>query len=346
MTHRPIALAVLACAALSACERAGQSLPFDSASQEPVTRTVPAAGGTVSSAAGASVQLPAGAVPAGTAVTLTPTAAQPSASGTAASDNAFRIEPAGLALQSPAGMDLRVNRGVADAWLASVVVVTPDSVVENGGGTVDLNSGLLHGEISTLGTVTAVIPDPSAVVRARPLGSAIRALSPAPRHAATGSPTKVLRGNCGSPGKRCGGLVVEVSDGLLGLVDTAAVLFPRVTGALVINGQSASGTLHVETPLRVRLGSATTATSVRSRITATPTAQTLVQETDGRISLSNMRIVGESANERGETLAVLTIEYEGTRAWVRVQHSFEALVEGGGREMVTVAARVPLERVQ
>lgn len=345
MIHRHAALAVLACAVLAACERAGQTLPFDSTSREPVTRTVPASGGTVSSAAGASVQLPAGAVPAGTEVTLTPTATQPSVSGTAVSPYAFQIEPTGMALQSPAAVDLRVNRGVPNAWLASVVVRTPAGLVENGGGTVDLNSGLLHGRISALGTVTAVIPDPAAVVRARPLGSTLRALSPAPRAAAVAS-TKSLRGSCGSPENRCNDLVVEVSEGLLGLVDTAAVLFPQVSGQLVINGQAATGSLRVETPLRVRLDSATTATTVDSRIIATATPQTLVQESEGRITLSNMRITGESGNERGETTAVLTIEYVGTRAWVRVQHSFEALVEGGGRERVTVAAQVPLDRVQ
>jgi hypothetical protein len=343
MIRRRTALAVLACATLPACERAGQSLAFDAASQEPVTRTVPASGGTVSSAAGASVQLPAGAVPAGTAVTLTPTAAQGSSSGTAVSPFAFQIEPAGLALQSPAAVDLRVDRSAADAWLASVVVRTPEGVVENGGGTVDLNSGLLHGEISALGTVTAVVPDPAAVVRARPLGTTLSAVSPAPRGAAT-SPTRALRGSCGGPQNRCGGLAVEVSDRLLGLVDTAAVLFPRVGGQLVINGQAATGTLQVETPLRVRLGSATTAVTIPSRITATPTAETRVQEVDGRITLSNMRVLGESGNERGETRVTLTIEYEGARAWVRVQHSFQALVESGKRETVTVAARVPLDR--
>ncbi|HEX6042680.1 hypothetical protein [Longimicrobium sp.] len=346
MTHRSIALAVLACASLAACERAGQSLPFDSASQEPVTRTVPASGGTVSSAAGASVELPAGAVPAGTAVTLTPTAAQPSASGTVVSPYAFQIEPAGLALQSPAAVDLRLNGGAADAWLASVVVSTPAGVVENGDASVDLNTGLLHGKISTLGTVSAVVPDPAAVLRARPLGSTLAAsATPAPRAAAVGA-TRALRGDCGRPGKRCSGLVVEVSERLLNLVDTAAVLYPQVAGQITINGQTASGSLVLVSPLRVRLGARTTATTIPSQITATATPQTLVWEADGRITLSNVRVVGRSGQEQGETMATLTVEYQGAQAWIRLQHQFEAVVETGNREMVTVAAQVPLDRVQ
>lgn len=347
MTRRPIALAALACALLAACERAGQSLPFDSGSTEPVTRAVPAEGGTVSSPAGASVQLPAGAVPAGTQVTLTPTAAPTPATGTAVSAYAFRLEPAGLVLQSPAAVDMRVDGRAANAWLASVVVATPGGVVEDGEASVDLNTGLLHGEISTLGTVSAVIPEPAAVIRAQRLGSLLRSVAPvAPAQALTGARTRALRGNCGGPGNRCTGIAVEVSEGLLGLVDTAAVLYPQVAGELNLNGQSAAGSLVLVAPLRVRLGTQTTSTTIRSHITATATPQTLVTETDGRITLTNVRVVGRSGREQGETLVTLTIEYAGAQAWIRLEHQFEALVESGRRETVTVAARVPLVRIQ
>lgn len=347
MTRRFVALAAMAGATLAACDRADQSLPFDSGSVEPVTRTIPASGGTVSSAAGASVQLPAGAVPAGTAVTLTPSAAQAPAGGTAAGAYAFQLQPTGLALAAPAAVDLRVDAAARDAWLASVVVATPAGVVEDGTGSVDLNGGLLRGEIGTLGTVSAVIPEAAAIVRAQPLGSAIRSASAAPAAATlTGTPTRAIRGDCGTPGRRCEGLAVEVGARLLALVDTAAVIYPRISGEIKINGTSASGALVAVTPLRVRLGARTTATTVHSRITATATPQTVVTETDGRITLTNVRVRGESGREQGETLATLTIQYQGAQAWIRLEHDFEMTVEGGVREPVTVAAQVPLTRVQ
>jgi hypothetical protein len=347
ITPRTLALAVLAGAALAACDRADQTLPFDSASLEPVTRTIPASGGTLSSAAGASVQLPAGAVPAGTAVTLTPIAAPAPAGGTAASTNAFRLDPAGLALATPGSVDLRVDGTAPNAWLASVVVATAGGVVEDGSGSVDLNGGLLHGRIGSLGTVSAVIPEAAAVVRAQPLGTTLHAVSPAPAASAlTGAPTRALRGDCGAPGRRCAGLVVEVSERLLALVDTAAIVYPRISGQITITGQTATGSLVAVTPLRVRLGARTTATTVHSRIVASPTPQTVVTETDGRITLTNVRVVGESGRDRGETMTTLTVQYQGAQAWIRLEHQFEAVVEGGTREPVTVAARVPLLRVQ
>lgn len=347
LLHRPFALAVLAGATLAACDRADQALPFDSGSVEPVTRTISAAGGTVSSPAGASVQLPAGAVPAGTAVTLTPTAAQAPAGGTAASAYAFQLQPAGLALTAPAGVDLRVDAAARDAWLASVVVATPGGVLEDGTASVDLNSGLLRGEIGTLGTVSAVIPEAAAVVRAQPLGTALRSAAPAsPSAALSGLPTRALRGDCGRPGRRCEGLAVEVGERLLALVDTAAVIYPHISGEISIAGKTASGSLVAVTPLRVRLGARTTATTVHSRIVATATPQTVVTETDGRITLTNVRVLGQSGREQGETMATLTVQYQGAQAWIRLEHQFETVVEGGVREKVTVAARVPLARVQ
>jgi hypothetical protein len=344
MFTRRTALAVLAGASLAACDRAGQQLPFDSASTDPVTRTVPAQGATVSTAAGASVQLPAGAVPAGTEVTLTPTAAGASASGTAASAYAFNLQPAGLALASAATVDLRMSGGRADAWLASVVVATPGGAAEDGDATVDLNNGLVRGRIATLGTVQAVIPEAGAVLRARPLGTALRSVAPVTRAQAAITPTRALRGDCGGPGRRCAGLDVEVSQNLLGMVDTAAVVFPRLSGQITVQGASASGSLVLVAPLRVRLSAGSTAVTVPSRITATATPQTVVLEAEGRTTLTNVRVVGESAGERGETLATLTVEHAGAQAWIRLEHQFDATIDSGARERVTVAARVPLVR--
>jgi hypothetical protein len=347
MQLRAFSLAALACLAVSACGERGQQLPFETPTADPVVKTVPDAGGTVSTPAGASVQLPAGAVAGGTTVTLSPVAAQASsASGTAAAQNAFKLDPAGLQLTTPADVDLSLNRAQA-AWMASVVVSTPGGVIEDGQGSVDLATGLLRGSISKLGTVSAVIPEPAAVLRAGPLSAATAAVEPVftPR-TAVAVPTKSLRGDCGAPGKRCDGLVVEVSASLLDLVDSAVVIYPRMEGEIRITGATAAGALTLVAPLRVRLSSRANATTVPSRITAAATAATVVTETAGRITLSNLKVVGESGSSRGETTATLVIEYQGTRAFIRLGHSFLATVAGGTRENVTVAARIPLLRVE
>lgn len=343
MNHRSIALAALACAALAACDK-GQQLPFEQ-TNDPVTRTVGSDGATVSTPAGASVQLPAGAVASGTQVSLTPTVAPAStASGTAASVNAFVLQPAGLSLTKAADVDLNVNRA-ENAWLASVVVQTPNGLVESGDAGVDLASGVLRGQITALGTVQAVIPEAAAVLRARPLGSAAVRL-PAPSYAAVTAPTRSLKGDCGAPGKRCAGLSVEVSQNLLALVDTAAIVYPQISGAIAINGAAATGSLSMLAPVRVRLASRANAATIPVRITAAATPQTVVAETTGRVTLSNVKVTGESGSTRSETLYTLTVDYTGAQAFIRLSHQFETTVANGQREPVTVAAQIPLVRGQ
>ncbi|HEX8904093.1 MAG TPA: hypothetical protein VF771_04585 [Longimicrobiaceae bacterium] len=341
MKHATFASVAALCTLLAACER-GQTLPFQP-SGDPVTRTVDQGGGTVSTPAGASVAIPAGAVSGGTTVTLTPTAAPAAtASGTAASTNAFRIEPAGLSLAKPADVDLTIHPG-DNAWLASVVVQTPAGLVESGDGGIDLATGVLRGQIASLGTVQAVIPEASAVLRAQPLGTAA-ARVPSPSFATATAPTRSLKGDCGAPAKRCTGLSVEVSRNFLDLVDQAAVVYPQLGGEIRISGASATGELVMTAPVRVRLASRANAATVPVRITAAATAQTVVTETAGRITLSNMKVTGESGATRGETTYTLTVDYSGAQAWVRLQHSFETTVANGNREPVTVAAQIPLTR--
>jgi hypothetical protein len=337
------ALAAFACAALAACDKT-QQLPFEQ-NGDPVVRTVGDAGATVSTPAGASVQLPAGAVATGTQVTLTPAVAPASsASGTAASASAFVLQPAGLALAKPADVDLTVNRA-ENAWLASVVVQTPNGVVETGDAGVDLATGMLRGQIGALGTVQAVIPEAAAVLRAQPLGTAAAIRLPAAPAAVT-SPTRSLRGDCGTPGKRCAGLAIEVSRNLLALVDTAAIVFPRISGEIAINGTTATGALAMLAPVRVRLASRANAVTIPVRITAAATPQTVVTEVAGRVTLSNVKVTGESAATRSETLYTLVVDYSGAQAYIRLSHQFETTVANGQREPVTVSAQVPLVRGQ
>ncbi|HEX6746296.1 MAG TPA: hypothetical protein VF092_03195 [Longimicrobium sp.] len=341
MKHASFAALAAFCTLLAACER-GQQLPFEQ-SGDPVTRTVGDQGATVSTPAGASVAIPAGAVSAGTQVTLTPTVAPATtASGSAAGTNAFRLEPAGLALAKAADVDLTIHRGEG-AWLASVVVQTPSGLVESGDGGIDLATGVLRGQIASLGTVQAVIPEAAAVLRAQPLGTAVSPVR-APSFETTTAPTRSLKGDCGAPGKRCTGLAVEVSRNLLELVDTAAVVYPRLSGEIRINGAAASGELVMEAPVRVRLQSRANAATVPVRITAAATAQTVVTETAGRVTLTNMKVTGESGSTKGTTTYTLTVDYSGAQAWIRLSHDFETTVANGNREPVTVAAQIPLAR--
>jgi len=342
MKFPTFALAALACGALAACDRA-QQLPFDHAT-DPVTRTVTDAGATLSSPAGASVSLPAGAVAGGTQVTLTPGVAPAStASGTAASTSAFKLEPAGLSLAKPADVDLSIHRA-DNAWLASVVVQTPSGPVESGDAGVDLATGLLRGQLGALGTVQATIPEAAAILRANPMGTAIAKARLAAPPAAALTATRTLRGDCGAPGRRCAGLTVEVSPNLLALVDTAAIVFPRIGGALTLTGTTASGALVMEAPVRVRLASKANAATVPVRITAQATPSTVVTETAGHITLTNVRVIGESGATHAETLYTLSIDYAGAQAFIRLTHAFETTVANGKKEPVTVVAQLPLLR--
>ena len=74
-----------------------------------------------------------------------------------------------------------------------------------------------------------------------------------------------LRGDCGAPAKRCAGLSVEVSRNLLALVDTAAIVYPQLSGQITINGTSATGALVMQAPVRVRLASRANAATIPVR---------------------------------------------------------------------------------
>ena len=331
---------------LAGCGQTDQQLPFG-ADDRAVTRPVTTTGATISSSAGASVQIPAGALASGTSVTLTPAPAPAQTqSGASAGTHVFHLEPAGATLAKAAATDLGIQKNNRDAWLASIVVSTPAGVIENGEASVDLASGIARGEIGTLGTLSAVIPERGAVIRARPL-SQIPA-SPAQDNAAgrVANPTRALRVQCGEARNRCNDLMVGVSNNLLSTVDTAAVVFPQLRGEIRIEGARASGAITLVTPLRARLGSKTSAVTIPSEITAEATSATVVTETQGQVTFSNLRVRGKSGKETGETTVTLTVGYTGNRASIRLEHSLDATLTAGKRETVTVAGQIPLQRVQ
>jgi ABC-type uncharacterized transport system YnjBCD substrate-binding protein len=96
--------------------------------------------------------------------------------------------------------------------------------------------------------------------------------------------------------------------------------------------------------VRVRLASKANAATIPVRITAAATAQTVVSETAGRVTLTNVKVTGESAATRSETLYTLVVDYSGAQAYIRLGHQFETTVANGQREPVTVSAQIPLVR--
>lgn len=290
MKSRVVSVLLLG-AGLSACEQTNQSLPFSADDTKPTTKTVsPSQATTLSSAAGASVQFPTGSVSSSTTITLQPVAAPANTqlSGTAASTS-FKLEPAGAQLAKPADAGLKFNAGAQakDAWLASVVTSVGGKVRESGNTRVDVKTGLAETKISQLGTLTVVIPEPQAVVRAQ--RSTVR-----PSLASAGSPlaalgTDSLVTRCGGPGNRCAQLSVSVSPNLLDKVQEAAAIYPHFDGALRINAGRAAGKVEAATSVRVLLPSGGTAENVELHASVEPTSRSVVTEDASRITITNVR---------------------------------------------------------
>lgn len=292
MTIRPIAVLALA-GALAACEQTEQTLPTGS-TRDPVTRTITATGGTVSSSAGAAVSFPAGALAGSEEVTLTPVDAPAShPSGTPAAASAFELTPAGARLAEPATVELKLSATADRAWLASVANRLPDgSIKEIGDANVDLSTGIVRAEISTLGTLVAVLPEPSAVVMASPLASAAMGSAPASAGALAPSASDgTLRMACGGgPGARCAGIELQVSQNLLGAqVDRVALLYPSVGGELVLAGGAVSGTMAVSTA--IRLGIAGQGIPANLTLSVQGVAGSSYTRTSGSVTLRDVRVV-------------------------------------------------------
>jgi len=61
--------------------------------------------------------------------------------------------------------------------------------------------------------------------------------------------------------------------------------------------------------------------------------------------ITNVVLRGDSGRRHGENMGTLTVLYDGSGAWIRLDHSFQTDALSGGTETVTVAARIPLVRV-
>jgi hypothetical protein len=342
---RTLAVAGAAVAALSACEQTEQTLPFDT-STDPVSRAIPASGGVVSTAAGASFMLPAGSVPGGTTVTVTVTPNPAAgAAGAPAAPHSFSIAAGGVSLARPIDAEFRFARQDAQAWLASAVVVTPQGTVEMGEADVDIAAGILRAKLPAFGTVTPVFPAQGAVVAVGQIAAAGTSVAEAP--AAVGSAsllTRGLRGECGTPQRRCTDLQVSISRNLFQYASAVSAVFPIVSGQIDFAGTGASGSLALTSPLRLRLHSGAAAVTIPVRVSFTPTAQTVVAETPGTITLSNVRVRVESSQGTTEETMPLTVTYTGTAARLTIQRNIGANLAGVS-ETSAFRATIPLTRI-
>jgi hypothetical protein len=345
MRNRVLALLAVWGGLLAACDQVEQQLPFD-ASDTPVTRTVPESDMVLSTGAGASFRIPAGALPSGTTVTLTPVAAAQLSSGTPAAPYAFVL--AGDAeLAEPLRAELKLARG--DAWLASAAVATPQGMHEIGDAAVDLASGVLRARIPHLGTITPVLPAPDAVVVAGstpdgPDRSDSRSSDGRADASGAAFATRAWCGVCGGSALRCEGMEVRVGENLFSYADLAAVIYPVIDGELTITGDQLSGALVLDAPLRLRMRSGAVAVTIPVRISVSPLVSSRVVDDGGRIVLVGMRVRTESSQGVDEELSTLVVETDGARAWLSLQPNISASFAGASTT-ASIAVKVPLERV-
>lgn len=328
----------------AACEQESQKLPFD-AGDSPVEQTVTSNGGSISSVAGASVHFPSGSVSGDVVVKMTPTANTESVSGTPASDNAFELAPAGLELGQPAAVELKLSgaaRTSQDAWLASVVNTVPAGVIEGSAADLDLSSGLARAEINHLGKIALVVPAPSAIVN---VTRSLTTVARTDRAPTTALPTRALSAQCGVPTFRCQGLELRVSDNVMDLVNgRAAILFPRVSGALEVSPLAVRGAIQVMAGLRVQVSSKVVST-VPVEITLEGTDNAWSEEGNSAITLHGMRVrIRATKDEHTTTIKSITLQKDGDTAWFVAERTFKLQGENGASEDASASIRIPLVR--
>ena len=332
----------------AACTQDQQTLPFES-SDQPTTRTIGTAGGSISTPAGASVTFPSGALAGGTGVTLTP-AAVPAAAlqlGTAASGG-FALDPAGQALAQPAEAMLRFDAGADRSWLATLVDVTPDSVIVVAKTDLNLTSALASAPIERLGTLAVVIPGTAYAYEIPGFGSA--AASVAPAAAAGPSLSSSVSIGCGSETLAlCPGFSAEASANLRSYVARAALIFPRVGGAFQLGllGE-ATGAVSARSDVRVLLTSHATAINVGVHARLETTAASTYTESSTQITLTNVHFVMEGfagdQNGRVDDVRTVTVQKSGAGAGtLTVTRTFNITNSAGQLEPATVSIAFPVQ---
>jgi hypothetical protein len=332
-------------AALAGCERQSQALPF-SAEVATATQVINPAGGTVSTAAGASVEFPAGSLQGSTAVTLTTVAAPAQQSGSPIS-TAFKLEPSGTVLAQPANVELRFDaKDASRAWLASVINVTANGVQEVAETRVDASTGIVEAQIQQLGTLAVVLPDPAAVFTVQSAGVAADRV-PEVRTNTAAAAIRGLRSRCGEAGNRCAGLKISASDNILSQVGAVALLYPSIRAEMKIDNGLASGSVLLDSSVRIRLKGAKVSENVAIHAELTPTSATRVTETTSSLTLSNLRVRvsgrAQGVSEAVETIRDVTIPKQTGNGVLSITRSFDFRNSGGRLEPASFTVNLPLE---
>ncbi|MEO5510035.1 MAG: hypothetical protein ABIS27_05345 [Longimicrobiales bacterium] len=244
---------------LAACSQDGQELPT-SWNLTTGSQSVTSAGATLSlPGAGVTLNVPAGAVSAGTTLTATTTAAPAGVStfGTAASSG-FALTPDGQVLSTPATVDIRLNASAAadpNAWLASIVLVSggKSTLLSS---EVDLTRRVVSADISRLGTVVAILPNPASVSNIGPITGSLfeAAVMTAGNMANVSSAPLTYRGPCtDSSFSSCTVLDGTLNDGLS--ASASANILSKFAQAATV-GATINGTITADPVTKVVSGSA------------------------------------------------------------------------------------------
>jgi hypothetical protein len=360
-------------AALSACDQWSQDLPFEPDPLLVTQQSLGPAGGLVSHPLGLSLEFPRGALERATKITivvpLDRNGFPGSPEGRLLKETYFSVLPVELELLKPISVDVSVSAGDLEAEdQVRLGFATPSSgaAIRTDGVSFDLTSGILRGEVTSLGAMAAVVADNVIAVRpeapptleggtfadaasgvAPPVGNAARADSIGRAYSADG-PFLV---RCSHQGfvRRCfdsGTMDMwsssEIQDRLGAQM---VVLNPDVTGDLeftnFVDGvpTRAYGSLTVTGTLRVQLGQAVTSFSVDDTFV-----------TNGSSGGTDVTADGNSMTLHSTSTGTRTIEFAvrpsgtGEQLVVRGSKTVEFENEDGSTESATLFIDLRLRR--
>jgi hypothetical protein len=234
---RSVLLAVLVTFVSGCLLQHDQESPLELQEGEGAAKTIGAEGGVISVPPDFSLNFPAGALPTSSSVTVAPrtNAPFPGDGGAVLPGTAYDISPAGLALATPARVEIRVPLTLletSDEVRLGVAILNPDGSIATATGTYDATSGFLSADLERLGPVAAVVElDAIDVESGLPptLGGGNFAGAPTPSGGGAGASAATMRyqSSCSPDARRC------FSSGLI-RVWISQSLRDRIGGALVI----------------------------------------------------------------------------------------------------------------
>jgi len=331
---------------LYGCEPGTQTLPFEVTNV--TSRVLNEGGGSVSSAAGAAVHIPAASLAGSEEVSLAivDVPAEISRTGSVAS-TAFSFAPEGLRMLRPALMELSFEAeeaATSRAWLATVVGLSNGIVTAYGATRVDLMTRTARAEVTSLGTFAVVLPPPAAVHPISRSSGAARATFAAP--GGTLAPaTDSLSVFCGGVVRPCAGITARATENLLDRVAEAALVYPAIAGTIRLGDGRAEGAIRAAGAVRIRMKSGRTAETYQLDAVLRPTITTRVIEQPGRLTLTNMYLRTEGgfggAVEVQEEISTLVVENASGTGMVAFGRAFRLLGMPGG-ETARVTVEIPV----